>query len=247
MAKFDPNISDDELEAWRNVQDEPADMVAAALLDSPYAHVIYPVLGQITKNSDEATIELFNRARPESANDPEYERLAKILSDYFSDTHLFPQTDEERDAVLRGCEFFDLHVTDGLMALTFRSLIKQYAAARATYVLTSTRLLVDYPHRRMIETLQFVADVMDVNGMQPDGCGIRAIQKLRLIHAMIRHRINRSRNNPMQGDSAVQFAWDDSWGHPINQEDMIFAVHTFSVEVIDGLLAFGIKIPKQTI
>lgn len=247
MSEFVSTISDAELEAWRQVQDPEADRVAEALLESPFGHTVYTVLGQIMKNSDEVSVERFNRVHPESANDPEYERLSGILSDYFNDMHRMPQTDEDRDTIRRGCEFFDLHVTDGLMALTFRSLIKQYAAARATNVLTSTRLLVEYPHRRMIETLQFVADVMDPNGFTPDGYAMRSIQKLRLIHAMIRHRINRSRTNPMQGDSAVQFPWDDSWGHPINQEDMIFAVHTFSVEVIDGMLAFGIDMSPQQI
>lgn len=247
MSSFNPNITDEELEGWRQVQDDEADAVAAALMDSPLGHVIYPVLSQIEKNSDEVSVDMFNRVHPEEANNAEYERLAGILTDYFNDMHRAPQTPQELAVIGRACELFDLHVTDALMALTLRSLIKQYAAARATYVLTSTRMLVDYPHRRMVETLQFVADVMDVDGFTPNGCALRSIQKLRLIHALIRHRINRSRTNAFTDESAVAFTWDDSWGHPINQADMIFAVHTFSVEVIDGLLSYGVRLKQQQI
>jgi hypothetical protein len=64
---------------------------------------------------------------------------------------------------------------------------------------------------------------------------------------MIRHRINKKKSNPDYHDPAITMMWDDAWGLPINQQDMIFAVHTFSIEVIDGLLANGVKIPQQAI
>jgi len=240
-------MSDEEFESWRFVQDEEADNVAAALLDSPYAREVYTALGHIAKNNDPVSFEIFRATNPKLESNEEYERVVGILANYFNDMHRMPQTDEERATIARGCAFFDLHVGDCLFALTLRSLIKQYAAARATHVLTSTRLLVDYPHRRMIETLQFVADVMEVNGFEPDGNAMRSIQKLRLVHAMIRHRINRRVYNPTSSDPTEHVKWDETWGRPINQQDMIFAIHTFSTEVIDGLLAAGIRIPQNTI
>jgi hypothetical protein len=41
--------------------------------------------------------------------------------------------------------------------------------------------------------------------------------------------------------------WKQEWGTPINQQDMIFAVHTFSIEVLHGLLASGEKISDADI
>jgi hypothetical protein len=88
--------------------------------------------------------------------------------------------------------------------------------------------------------MQFVMDVMDPLGYGPEGYAIRSIQKLRLVHAMIRARI---RNNLHE---VSQFGeWKESWGLPINQQDMIFAIHTFSVEVLDGLIAAGEKISRE--
>ena len=100
----------------------------------------------------------------------------------------------------------------------------------------STRMLTQYPHRRILETMQFVLDVMDPSGFEPQFYAKRSIQKLRLVHAMIRARINTQYEN-VEPDFVP---WDESvWGKPINQQDMIFAVHTFSIEVIDGLKAAG--------
>ena len=247
MSYAAQSMSDEEFESWRYVQDDEADAVAGALLDSPYAHDVYKAIGNIAKNNDEVTFEIFRVANPQLESNEEYDKVVKILQDYFNDMHRMPQNDAERATIRRGCEFFDLHVGDCLFALTLRSLLKQYAAARATNVLTQTKLLIEYPHRRMIETLQFVADVMEPNGFEPTGNGVRSIQKLRLVHAMIRHRINRRKYDPTSPDPTMHALWDESWGKPINQQDMIFAVHTFGQEVIDGLIAAGIKMSQQNI
>lgn len=244
---YNSKMSDDEFESWRNVQDDYADSVASTLLESGHARDIYPALAHIGVNSQKLSIDIFRKSNPDLVISEEHEQLVGVLSDYFNDLHLFPQTEEEKAIIRRGCEFFDLHVGDCLFALTLRSLLKQYAAFKATNVLVATKLLVDYPHRRIIETLQFVADVMEVNGFEPQGNAIRSIQKLRLVHSMIRHRINKKKNNVDYHDPAITTIWDDTWGAPINQQDMIFAVHTFSIEVIDGLLAHGVKVPRQAI
>jgi hypothetical protein len=241
------SMSDEDFEQWRHVQDDVADRVAAILMESPLAHIVYPVLGKIGMNDAEITEDLFDVEPEELERDPEYRRLANVMREYYADTSLFPKTPEEIATIKRGCEVFDLHVGDGLFILTLRSLLKQYAASRATNVLTSTRLIVDYPHRRIVETLQFVADVMDEDGMDEGGYTMRSIQNLRLVHAMVRYRIRRKQNNPSVRDRSIALEWDDSWGAPINQQDMIFAIHTFSVEVIDGLLAHGTKLTKQMI
>ena len=39
--------------------------------------------------------------------------------------------------------------------------------------------------------------------------------------------------------------WDPEFGTPINQEDMVFAIHTFSLEIIQGLREMRIVISDE--
>lgn len=120
--------------------------------------------------------------------------------------------------------------------LAVRSLLKQYAAFNSSNVLVSTKFLARYPHRRIFETMQFLIDVVTPGNLKKDGKGILAIKKLRLVHALVRHRIAIS-------DPSINrkfTSWnEDAWGKPINQQDMILAIHTFSIEVIRGLQKVG--------
>jgi hypothetical protein len=74
---------------------------------------------------------------------------------------------------------------------------------------------------------------MTPGGLSPDGRGIRSIQKVRLMHAAIRHYILH--------DPRWRERWDPEWGLPINQEDMAGTLMTFSSTVIDGMPGFGIR------
>lgn len=260
------NLSDEEFEQWRYVKDEFADSVAEALLKSPHAHEVYQALGKIVKNNDPVDIHLFEYTNigqgcDENGNllrhdtDDEHVRLVGLMSDYFNDLSLMPVRGVEKTVIENGAAIYYNYVMSATIALAVRSLLKQYAAFRATNVLVFTKLLNRYPHRRIIETMQFVMDVMDPNGFKPDGHAIRAIQKLRLVHAMIRARIKfadqrakelENVNDADKSDAEKQLKrWDMSWGEPINQQDMIFAVHTFSVEVIDGMVASGINLHES--
>lgn len=131
-------------------------------------------------------------------------------------------------------------MTESTLALASRSLLKQYAAYKSTNVLVYTKLLPKYPHRRILTTMQFVMDVMDPNGFNSEGYAIRSIQKLRLVHAMIRERIGQASDYGKKKD-----VWDMDWGEPINQQDMLFAIHTFSVEVLRGLIASGEYVSQE--
>jgi hypothetical protein len=67
-----------------------------------------------------------------------------------------------------------------------------------------------------------------------------SVKKLRLVHAMVRYRLNHGLYDTSLG------AYDDTLlGHPINQEDMVFAVHTFSLEIIEGLREMRIAVSDE--
>src|SRR5690606_6619614 len=159
---------------------------------------------------------------------------------YFERFDEFKLTPEELQYLEKGAQFFEKHGPWITFALGVRSLLKQYAHTNAIEVLRLTTLLVQHVNRRSMETMQFVLHVMEVgwdmkdehghDKLNLDHPGILSIKKLRLVHAMVRYRILHRMYDTSLGE------YDDSiLGHPINQEDMVFAIHTFSLEVIEGL------------
>jgi hypothetical protein len=72
--------------------------------------------------------------------------------------------------------------------------------------------------------------------MRPGGKGILAIRKVRVVHALVRERIGLMSANVNQKFIPWQ---EEVWGKAINQQDMVFAIHTFSIEIIKGLQKVG--------
>jgi hypothetical protein len=242
-----------EFESWfagfRQKQDPEADAVATEIVKSPYAHQVYAAINPIQLNSDLVSIKTFEVIHKQLTNQPtndEHVRLVELLNNYFNDTRHFSFSGDEKACIKRAGMFYNSHAIEATMVLAVRSLLKQYAAYNATQVLGSTRMLPQFPHRRILATMDFVLDVMAPNAFEPTGSAIRSIQKLRLVHALIRARINlksaQDSGNSNKNDMEINTdywgggIWQkDKWGLPINQQDMIFAIHTFSIEVIDGL------------
>jgi hypothetical protein len=88
--------------------------------------------------------------------------------------------------------------------------------------------------RRVGETAQFVLSVMAPGSLQPGGRGIRKIQKVRLLHAAVRHLITASRRWDLAGD-----------GVPICQEDLAGTLMSFSAIVIDSLRKLGVRVGED--
>lgn len=251
-------MSDAEFASWRQIGDDHIGSVALVVLSMFDQEYIYDTFTSLVKNSDKLVIDevKFNK---KTWDVPE-ESLATwkvvgktFLEEYFDDLpvdqkgrprkQLFQFTPDELVVLNKATRFFCTHMTEATLALGLRSLLKQYAAYNATNVLVYTKLLPKYPHRRILATFQFVMDVMDINAFSPEGRGVKAIQKLRLVHSMIRTRIE-----GLSKDPDVPFEWkEQEWGVPINQQDMVFAIHTFSIEVIKGILATGEKIAQVEI
>lgn len=168
------------------------------------------------------------------------------LVEYFENFDDFQLTSEEINILNKGARFFSVHGPSITLGLAMRSLLKQYAHTKAIEVLRTTTLLEKHVNRRILETMQFVIDVMNGSWMDENGKlnldhpGILSIKKLRLVHAMIRYRINNKMYDPSLGKyDEVHF------GHPINQEDMAFALQTFSIETIQALLQIGENISDE--
>ena len=139
--------------------------------------------------------------------------------------------DPERIAV--GERFFGQHGPGCVMALACASLPACYAARKGVQVLHLTARLQTDPVRRIGETAQLTLDAMAPGGLAPGGAGVRDAQKVRLMHAAVRHLVGTSG------------AWDPDWGVPVNQEDLGGTLMTFSIVVVDSLRRLGVSVSDE--
>jgi ER-bound oxygenase mpaB/B'/Rubber oxygenase, catalytic domain len=140
--------------------------------------------------------------------------------------------DQER--LERGCTVVVEHGPQVCVSLATASLVYCYAGYPGVKVLTFSRRLDHDAVRRVGETAQFVLAVMAPGSLQPGGRGIRKIQKIRLLHAAIRHLISTSGRWSAEMD-----------GLPICQEDLAGTLMSFSWIVIDALGKLGVRVEKQ--
>lgn len=163
--------------------------------------------------------------------------VVKHLERYFalSDAEL-PEMDAER--IVAGERVFAQHGPEILMILGCYSLPASYAARKGVQVLAQTGQLESHTKRRLFETTQMVVDVLKPGGLSladsahNHGKGVRSAQKVRLMHAAIRHMIL-----DRGGES-----WVDQFDVPINQEDIAGTLMTFSWIVLDGLERIGARL-----
>lgn len=118
-----------------------------------------------------------------------------------------------------------LHIT---AALFHASLPSAYAAERGATVLLATGRMTSDIDRRVNVTARFVVDVLAQESFEPHGMGIRSIQQVRLVHAAVRHWLRDRR------------PWPDE--EPLNQEDLLGTLFTFSVVVIRAVRRLGVSV-----
>jgi hypothetical protein len=107
-----------------------------------------------------------------------------------------------------------------------------YGGAKGVEVLYRTKRIHGQVFRRIMETAQVVVDALDEDGLGPRGRGRRSAQKIRLLHATIRHFLHTD--------------WDMSRGLPINQEDLAATIFSFSVITRAGWRSWVSIYPRET-
>jgi hypothetical protein len=118
-------------------------------------------------------------------------------------------------------------------ALSFASMPACYVVPHVAQLLSATHSL-KYPSKRMAETGQFTVFLMQPDAFEAGGRFIPAAQKVRLLHASIRHHLAR------------EGRWDVArLGTPICQEDMIGGQMLFSLLVLDSLDRLGIQMSTE--
>lgn len=203
------------LETWRLVADPQADAVIAAVVEQGELAAVNSLLRCLMANDDLVP-----------------DALPAVVQDYLRTSGQLPPWANQQ-LILQGEAVFALYSPAIITVLFFASLPMAYAAQKGAQVLYLSRRMTQCLHPRIVQTAQFILDVMSPGGLQPGGRGLRSIQKVRLIHAAIRYYILHGHNQSR--------SWDMAWGLPINQEDMAGTLLTFTVTVIEGLAAMGIR------
>jgi hypothetical protein len=118
-------------------------------------------------------------------------------------------------------------------ALSFASMPACYLVPHVAKLLSATHGL-NYPSKRMAETGQFTVYLMRPDAFEAGSRFIPAAQKVRLLHASIRHHLER------------EGRWDtEGLGTPICQEDMIGGQMFFSLLVLDSLHRLNIHMTAE--
>jgi hypothetical protein len=213
-------LDDAFLDRMRETIDPPADAVAGTLLGQGARDLVKDLMRQRKMWDDDREP---SRLLPED------------IRAYMKDASALPAWHDPA-LIDEAQQFFLLYGIASSTLLACASLPQCYVMKYGTEVLAYTKFLQVDPTRRIRETAQMVMDVMVPGGLEPLGRGVRATMKVRVMHAIVRHMVMndpRAAANPSDPELRAKF------GLPINQEDMVYTLMTFSYVVIQGFKTMG--------
>ena len=141
-------------------------------------------------------------------------------------------------------EFFLLNGISSATQLSCASLPECYIMRYGTEVLAFTKFLQIDPARRIRETAQMIMSVMCPGGLVADGgvgVGVRATQKVRVMHAVIRYMVE---HDPGTAANPTDPALRKKLGRPINQEDLAFTLLTFLYVAVRSYVKLGVRMTQ---
>ncbi len=203
-------VTSEMLQAMRQQTDPIADEVITRLFTEGRAGAVNKVMAAISTNASQLS-----------------EELHPAIIQFFEQTAQLPAWADEKK-MLGGALFFGKYIQQILSLLGSLSLPYCYAAADGAQVLYLSQRIRNDTRKRLADTGQFVLKVMARDSFTSRGTGIRTIQKVRLVHAAVRFHVLQSRQ------------WNDAWGKPVNQEDMLGTHLAFSYIVLEGLQKLGV-------
>jgi hypothetical protein len=214
--------SDALLDPMRELGDPLADGPVAAVLERGGADAVNALMQTLVR-----------------VDQPVPEEMPDEIRAYLVETLPLPDW-ADMGKIERGQQLFETWGLEIACCLFCASLPSAYAAAKGVQVLYLTARLATDPRRRVMETGQFLIDVANVGGLDENGKGRRAIQRVRLMHAAVRHLI-KARNELTPG------MWHPDWGTPINQEDLAGTRMSFSYVFCEPMCRLGVRVPAEDV
>src|SRR4051812_38507515 len=212
-ATADLAWTNEQLQAYRDIGDPPADELVAELFQGGQVPAVNVLMRHLVANEypiPEALPSPVRRYLDQTDDLPGWADLARIEA---------------------GERVFMRYGPQLVLILHCYSLPFCYLAANGAQVLNLTDRLESSPERRILETAQLLIDVMQPGGLGTGGGrGRRTIQKVRLMHAAVRRL------------AKAAPSWSMAWGLPINQEDLAGTLISFSWVGLDGLQKLGVDL-----
>ncbi|MFF9607026.1 oxygenase MpaB family protein [Streptomyces sp. NPDC014684] len=209
------NCTDASMDALRRSGDEFADAVVATLFERGEVGTFNTLMRYVS-----------------TAGAPLPDGLPDVAREYLRATSVPPAWVDWAEMERARLFFIDnnVHIST---ALSFASMPACYVVPHVARLLSATHGL-DYPSKRMAETGQFTVHLMRPDAFEAGGRFVPAAQKVRLLHASIRHHLER------------EDRWDTAvLGTPICQEDMIGGQMFFSLLVLDSLDRLGVHMSVE--
>lgn len=216
----DLQLDDAFLDRMRETIDPPADTVALTLVEQNARDTVKDLIRQRKMWDDDGEP---SRLLPED------------IRAYMKDASVLPPWCDKA-MIDEAQQFFLLYGMASSTLLACASLPQCYVMKYGTEVLAYTKFLQVEPTRRVRETAQMVMDVMVPGGLEPLGRGVRATMKVRVMHSIVRHMVM---NDPRSAANPTDPELRKKFGLPINQEDMVYTLMTFSYVVIQGFKTMG--------
>ncbi len=208
-------LSFDELNKFRTVQDPIADNL----------------VNDLYKNKSKKDIGFLYQDLLHNFNSLDFVLLPQEISEYFENNQKLPEWYDVEKAKQANEIFLNIG-PEYATSLICRALPLGYVSSNVVELLATTGYLSkSIKHgtaKRLLETSQFLLNVMQSKTFCYNSDGMKHILKVRFIHAMVRKFLTNQN-------------WKkDTYGHPINQEDLSLTILTFSVGAIDGLRRMNI-------
>lgn len=242
------HIPIEELESMRLQADDLADNCFLALLTK------YPQLGSAPADSLRVALKVeLGVFRKKEGFEAEYDSQDSRIKKFFRSVCEVPDW-LDWELLKEGQAMFLSYSTSSAMGLLYFSLIGGFSAPKIIAVLDKTGYLSrsskNSTYRRLNETMEMVVDCLEEDdGLREGARGWLSVLKVRLLHARVRYRITEAGDDSPDGgdtdlmDSStnrVTKGWDAKEnGVPINQEDMVGTLLSFSINVIETCERIG--------
>ena len=152
----------------------------------------------------------------------------------------------DRQKIERAVDFAEQWLPELLGMYLLDSLPTAYAGAKGAVVLNRISLLREQSSlmRRVLETLLFVLRANERGGLEPGGPGLDLARKTRVFHGLVRVMLTRF-SVDVREPTGVGKSWDSESGLPVNQEDLLGTLWTFSITPIERLERSGATISDE--
>ena len=136
----------------------------------------------------------------------------------------------DRARLARGQSVYGRHAVPAMLGLLGKGLPEAYAAPHGAQILLSAGRFARQPRERLMETARFFIAMMEPGQL---GQAREEVLKVRLVHALSRRMI------------ATSELYHPELGLPINQEDLIGTLLSFSTLVLDAFPRLGVFLTPE--